>query len=301
MSRMAGSDRFATAADVSRSSFSSGVPVAFVATGWSFADALSAGPAAAQLGGPILLTGEELPAVTAEELARLRPARIVVVGGEAAVSAAVAGQLAGFTDGAVDRWGGADRFATSALVSAEVFEPGAPVFVATGAGFPDALAGGVAAGVAGGPVLLSGDGVLDQGIAAEIERLAPEQVTILGGEEAVAESVERHLATLSGDVRRWTGEDRFATAAAVATGQFPEGADTVFVATGAHFADALAGVPVAAGAEAPILLVTSGDVPTATGAALDALAPSTIVILGGETAVGAEVMAALDGHRAVDG
>lgn len=284
---------------MSRTSFAPGVPVAFVATGGAFADALSAGPAAARLGGPILLSGvDDLPAVTAEELARLRPQRVVVVGGTTAVSDGVAEQLGAFTDGAVDRWGGADRFATSALVSQQVFEPGAPVFVATGGGFPDALAGGVAAGIAGGPVLLSGDGVLHEGIAAEVERLQPEQVTVLGGEDAVASSVERQLATMGGDVRRWTGPDRFATAATVAAEQFPDGADTVYVATGADFADALAGVPVAAGNDAPILLVTSDGVPAATADALDRLAPATVVVLGGEAAVGQRVMTQLEELRA---
>lgn len=60
----------------------------------------------AELGGPILLAGDDLPAATTEELARLRPERVIVVGGEAAVSGAVAGQLGEFTDGDMDRFAG---------------------------------------------------------------------------------------------------------------------------------------------------------------------------------------------------
>lgn len=90
LTRMAGEDRIQTAAALSRASFQPGVPVAFIATPGSFADALSAGPASAELGGPILLAGQDLPGATAEELARLRPERVVMVGGEAAVSGAVA-------------------------------------------------------------------------------------------------------------------------------------------------------------------------------------------------------------------
>src|SRR5690242_19290904 len=64
--RIAGSDRFATAAAVAHASFSPGVPVAFVATGMAFVDALAAGPAAAHRGGPVLLVGQKtLPASTA--------------------------------------------------------------------------------------------------------------------------------------------------------------------------------------------------------------------------------------------
>jgi len=254
---------------------------------------LSAGPAAAELGGPILLAGSDLPAATAEELARLQPERVIVVGGEAAVSDAVAAQLASFTDGAVDRLAGADRFATSAAVSAAVFEPGVPVFAATGGNFPDALAGGVAAGVAGGPVLLIGDDV-PASIQTELDRLGSDRVTVLGGEQAVSAGVADQLAADGADVVRVAGADRFATAAAVAEVAFPQGAGTVYVATGAAFADALAGTPVAALSGAPVLLVTSDDVPASTAAALDWLDPTRVVVLGGTAAVSDDVAEALN-------
>src|SRR4051812_49076443 len=54
--RVAGSDRYGTAAAISKSSFAAGVPVAFVVTGGAFPDALAAGPSAAHLKGPVLLT-----------------------------------------------------------------------------------------------------------------------------------------------------------------------------------------------------------------------------------------------------
>ncbi len=70
MQRLSGADRYATAAAVSAASFSPGVPVAYVATGANFPDALAAGAAAAERGGPVLLvTGSAIPASTAAELA----------------------------------------------------------------------------------------------------------------------------------------------------------------------------------------------------------------------------------------
>src|SRR5207244_3788041 len=82
----AGDDRYATAAAVSEASFAAGVPVAYVATGSGFADALAAGPVAAADGGPILLVDRDtIPAATGAELDRLRPQRIVVLGGTAVV------------------------------------------------------------------------------------------------------------------------------------------------------------------------------------------------------------------------
>jgi hypothetical protein len=95
VTRLAGPDRYATAAAVSKAVFAAGVPVAYVATGGNFPDALAAGPAAARQGGPLLLVSHTaVPSATAGELERLKPGRIVLVGGDAAVSSSVATALA---------------------------------------------------------------------------------------------------------------------------------------------------------------------------------------------------------------
>ncbi len=72
---------------MSAATFKTGAPVAYVATGSDFPDALAGSVAAARAGGPILLVGRDtLPAATATELARLEPGRIVVLGAPAVVS-----------------------------------------------------------------------------------------------------------------------------------------------------------------------------------------------------------------------
>ncbi|MDP9418204.1 MAG: PQQ-dependent sugar dehydrogenase, partial [Actinomycetota bacterium] len=85
--RLAGADRYATAAAVSRDTFPAGsVPVAFVVTGAAHADALTGGPAADRLVGPVLpVTRSAVPRPVRDELTRLRPGRIVVLGGPNAV------------------------------------------------------------------------------------------------------------------------------------------------------------------------------------------------------------------------
>lgn len=85
--RVADVDRYATSAAFTRS-FAPGVGTVYLASGTTFPDAL-AGAAAAR-GAPLLLTaGDTLPLATARELKRLRPSRIVVLGGTSAVSAIV--------------------------------------------------------------------------------------------------------------------------------------------------------------------------------------------------------------------
>jgi putative cell wall-binding protein len=294
--RLAGADRYATAAAMSRSSFSPGVPVAYVATGSSFPDALAGGPAAARTGGPVLLvTARDVPSATATELARLKPARIVVLGGTSAVSAAVADRLRAYAStGKVTRLAGADRYGTAARVSAATFAEGTPVaYIATGASFPDALAGGVAAGRQKGPVLLVAAGAVPSVTASELTRLKPGRIVVLGGTAAIRDSVASALrAYTSGTVTRISGADRYLTAVAVSKATTGSDAPrTVYLATGASFPDGLAGTPVAVRANGPLLIVPSGGLTDALRAELRRLNPPRVVILGGTSAVSNAVAA----------
>jgi spore germination protein YaaH/putative cell wall-binding protein len=292
--RVAGANRYDTAAALSRSAFSPGVPVAYVATGTSFPDALAGGPAAARTGGPMLLTTpNELPAATATELERLRPAKIIVLGGTSAVSTAVASRLAGYaTTGVVQRISGADRYATSARVSSATFAPGVPVaYIATGASFPDALAGGVAAGRQGGPVLLVARDAVPAATAAELGRLKAKKIVVLGGTGAVSDGVLTALRShTTGSVTRLAGADRYATAVAVS--QSSTGVDaprTVYIATGASFPDGLAATPIAARGGGPMLIVPAGGLTDAIRAELRRLNPPRVVIVGGSSVVSSAV------------
>jgi len=293
--RVSGGGRFATACAASARAFPDGAPVALVATAADFPDALAGGAAAAALGGPILLVEtDRLPDETAAELRRLSPTRILVLGGERAVSAAVEQQLHSFA-AAVERIAGESRYATAAALSRRVFTgPASTVYVATGTGFPDALAGGAAAAAAGSPLLLvTRDGV-PSATEAELRRLSPARIVALGGRAAISDATVATLGALARDgAERVSGDSRFATAAAVAAHGWPTRAETVYVATGAGFVDALAGVPAAARDKAPLLLVERDSVAAPTAEALRRLRPSRIVILGGTSAISEQTADAL--------
>jgi putative cell wall-binding protein len=280
--RYAGSDRYATAAAVSAASFAQGPTVAYVATGANFPDALAGSAAAAVSGAPILLvTATAVPTATANELARLQPGRIVVLGGSGVVSDAVLAALDPFTNGPVQRIAGGNRFETAAAISASTFASGVSVaYVATGANFPDALAGTPAAGSQGGPVLLTGNTELPAATAAELARLHPGRIVILGGSGVVSDAVANQLAAYTaGGVTRLAGGDRYSTAVAVTSATYAS-ADTVYVATGANFPDALAGGPVAGMTDMPLLLVPASGVPDVVRQELLRLNPSRVIILG---------------------
>jgi hypothetical protein len=292
-SRLAGPDRYATAAAVSAASFPPGVPAAFVATGTTFPDALAAGPAAALSGAPVLLTMPgSIPTATANELRRLRPGRIYVLGSSGAVSDAVAGQLAGFTAGTVTRLGGTDRYATAATVSTTFFSRGVPAaFVATGANYPDALSGGPAAAASRSPLLLTRLDSVPSSTAAEIQRLRPARIYILGSTGVVSDAVASHLRSLSGaEIVRLAGADRYATSAAISR-QFFGAPPAAYLATGVNFPDALAAVPPAGIGASPLLLVQPSGVPAVISTELRRIWPPRTFMLGSPGAVSDGVVA----------
>ena len=307
VSRVAGPDRYTTAAQLSFANFGAGVPVVYLATGENFPDALAAGPAAAAGKGPLLLTNRAgLPQATADELARLNPARIVVVGGEGSVSGAVFNQLvAAHPSATIDRIAGSSRYATSAAISADVFAEGlAKVYIATGDNFPDSLSGAAPAARDGSPVLLVERNAIPAEVKAELERLAPTDIVVLGGEPTVTAAVQSQLAsyTNGGSVTRLAGPDRFATSAAISAASYAPATSDVFIATGMNFPDALGAVPVAGQRKAPLLLVPqSGKLPATTVEELKRLNPDRVTVLGGPTTVSegiqAEIQSLLSGTK----
>ena len=95
----------------------------YIATGENFPDAVTAGAAGGPVAGPVLLVRQNsIPSPTLDELNRLQPDTIVIVGGTAVISQSVEDQLKALSFGPlVVRKGGADRYETAALLSAHTF------------------------------------------------------------------------------------------------------------------------------------------------------------------------------------
>jgi putative cell wall-binding protein len=284
--RLAGVDRYATAAAISARAFPDGAPVAVLASGLSPADALVAGPVAARLGGPVLLTAPDgLPAATLAELERLDPTRVVVAGGSSAVDDAVLDRVREATGLEVARVAGADRYATAGALAGLVGSAADDVvYLASGASSADALSGGALAGSRGSAVLLTDPQRLSSSTADALRGLRPSRVVVLGGTAAVSDAVLAAAGRAAGGVAtsRLAGADRYGTAAAVAV---ELGSRSVFVATGASSADALAAVAAAVRTGSALVLVRRDAVPAATRSALQAMRPSSVTVVGGTAAV----------------
>ncbi|MDO9396034.1 MAG: cell wall-binding repeat-containing protein [Herbiconiux sp.] len=299
--RLAGSDRYLGAVEVSKRTFAPGTRTVYMASGETFPDALSASAVAGAVGSPVLLmTKTSIQGAVADELRRLMPQKIIVVGGENTISGEAMAGLGEFAP-TVERVNGADRYAVSAQLSKTAVgtKPNV-VYVASGEVFPDALSAGPAAGHRAGPVLLVQKGGVPDPVIAEIQRLKPLSVVVLGGLNTVSAAVVDRLAGLlptGTPLSRIDGLDRYAVSAATSAAAFDAATTkTVYVAAGAVFPDALAGSPAAIVDGAPVLLVTQNAVPAAVDAELKRLKPTRIVVLGGVNTVSEAVATTLRGY-----
>ncbi len=192
-SRIFGADRAATAAALSRDAFPDGAAVAFVVSGSTFPDALSAGPAAAHLGGPVLLaTAASLPAATATELRRLKPKTVVIVGGTGVVGTSVGTAITALGP-AVTRVAGRDRYATAKAVAETYFADSATALVATGEDFPDALVGAPLAAKLDAPILLDSSFEVTAATRDAVIAARPSRLIALGGTSVVPQTHMREL------------------------------------------------------------------------------------------------------------
>ncbi|MBU1250029.1 MAG: cell wall-binding repeat-containing protein [Actinobacteria bacterium] len=294
--RLSGANRYDTANAIAANAFpgSPNVPVVYIANGGNFPDALSAGPAAAAEGGPLLLTERNsLPSSVRSQLNRLNPDTIVIVGGTGVVSGSVASALRSYADSVV-RIGGANRYETSRLItqrglSRGFFTTGQQVWVATGANYADALSAGAAAASAGVPILLvdgTASGIDSATRTFLSSKLKPTVARIAGGTAVVSNGVKNAIDAVSGvSTARYGGVNRFATSLVINKFAHPNAAPKAFLTYGLNFPDALAGGVLAGLEGGPMYITEKSCVERGVVDHILDLGPGTITVFGGTAVV----------------
>jgi len=194
--RIAGADRYETAAMVATADDQGAPEQVFIASGTATADALAAGPVAWARNYPILLTEKDaVPGSTADALADLGTTDRVVLGSTGSVSDAVYTGVA-----ATQRIGGASRQETAALIaedaiSTENFDSQSVALVGgSDAMAADALAAAPVAGAGGVPLVFTGfDGSLGDGTSTYLSSKKANYVAsgdgwVFGGESSVSQA-----------------------------------------------------------------------------------------------------------------
>lgn len=248
--RLAGDDRYATAAAIAKEGWTQS-EYAILVCGENYPDALVAAPMAKKVNAPILLSYKDsLPSVTKQELIDLNVKKVILIGGTGVLSVDILSELQKLGI-ASSRLAGNDRYET-ALVVASQFSDTSQIAVTTGEDFADSLSiASVAASKSMPIILVAKDSIADDALAL-IKQHKLSKTYIIGNTDQISENVAQQFP----NVERIIGATKYERNIAVFN-KFSSDLNSnyVYVATGNDFADALTGTALAAKNNAPIVLV----------------------------------------------
>ncbi len=198
---------------------------------------------------------------------------------------------------AVSRVAEADSYALSARLAGE-WEPGVKTIVlASGESIGHSVTAGALAARERGPLLLTRRGSVPATVRAELQRLNPSRVIIVGSPSIVSDGVAEDVASIVPTVQRLSGSDRYDMAAKVSE-RFATGR-RVYIASGQTYQDAMSGAALAGREKRPLLLTPTATLSPSAAAALRRLKPSSIVIVGGTGTVSSSVQRSLAAYGPV--
>ena len=165
-----------------------------MATGETFADALSISSVADIKGYPILLNNKEnLSASVSNDITDIKPTTIYIIGGTGVLSTNIETQIKKLNSKiTIVRLGGSNRYETSMKIMEYFNLTTTTVTVATGLDFPDALSGSVLAARKNCSVLL----VDNKDITKQSEFLNKQKITnviVFGGEGVISNNIAGSL------------------------------------------------------------------------------------------------------------
>ena len=201
---------------------------------------------------------------------------------------------------AVSRVAGADRYGTSVAASRAAFPTGthpAVVYLVSGTSPWESLSATPAAVRQDGGVLLTRADGIPSSVAAELDRLAPASIVVVGSTATLSDTVLAQARAHAATVRRVAGASRYQTAEALVRHAFPAGsATTAWIATGRVWTDGLVAGAAAAAHRAPLLTVdgTATSLPATTVSLIRDLGLTSVTIAGGAGAVSRGIEAQLD-------
>ncbi|WP_317889863.1 cell wall-binding repeat-containing protein [Sutcliffiella deserti] len=293
--RISGENRYKTAVEVSKQGWSNGADTIIITGGNQFPDALTGTPLAFSLNAPILLTNRNyLPSETKNEITRLKPKKVIILGGDHAVSSNVANELLSMGL-ELERIYGGDRYETAAKIAERIPNKGTAVVV-YGKNFPDSLSVAAHAAKNGYPILLTDTNTLPSKTKESLSNYR--RTIVVGGEAVVSKQVYGQLPAPA----RYSGADRYQTLSNVVKGLNVKFNQKVYIATGENFADALTGSVLAAKENTSLVLVGKDQVPGPIQNILKSLSTSNATIIGGANAVSSAVESHLKfGEPVIDG
>ena len=299
--RLYGDGRYDTMKSIVDEGFTKTGGTVVMATGANYKDALAASGVAGIYKAPVVTTdGKSLSIQAKQVLGRLKPKKVIVVGGTFAVSDKVLSQIQAATGVKPNRVFGQDSCATSAkaAVSLKGKWKDNTAIIATNASFKDALSVAPISYAKGYPILLANGGkTLTKPVLDALSTIGTKHVIIVGGEGAVSKDVVKQLNKQGIKVKaRLAGNTGVETSAAIARWGLKNGmtADKMGVASSQNFPDALAGASLCGANNSVLVLaddkaMANGSFPKEYNAKI-----KKAYVFGGESAVGPNTWKALN-------
>lgn len=271
INRIYGANRYETSINIANNFSSETVQNVIVASGNNFPDALAGSVLSKQLNAPILLVNQSLngsqDSINYIKNHLDKNGIVYVLGGPASVSNEYIDYVKSLGFSNVKRLGGKNRFDTNrVIVESMNVEKGNPVVIVNGNNFPDALSVSSIASLKGYPIMLSNASSLSEEIKGKVSKIEPSTVYLIGGQGSLNNNIIDEVKSLVPNiedkniVRIW-GQNRYETSLNISK-YFKLDTDTVVIANGENFPDALSGSALAAKLQAPILLTDGKDIST---------------------------------------
>jgi len=296
--RLSGINRIETSIAIAKDQYSDKAPDAIVlATANNFADALAGSGLAYNYNAPLLLVNKTVNNsknvlnYIKENLTENKS--IYVLGGASAVSSEISDYLTliGYK---IIRLGGTNRYDTNQKIVDNLnILKGTSIVITTGGDFADALSISSIADIKGYPILLNSKENLLDNVSEYITKIQPKTVYIIGGTGVLSDNTYKQIKNLNPTmlVERLGGKDRYETSINIIE-HFNLATNSITVATGKNFPDALSGSVLAAGKNCGVLLVDNKDVTKQ----IDLLSKqniTNIIVFGGEGIISDDIANAL--------
>lgn len=263
--RLGGKNRYETSKSIAEKYSNGTIDKVILASGQGPYDALVSSLLSKKLNAPILLVGgsadQYKDAFNYMDKHLSKSGTVYFLGGEASVNKDVEARVKklGFK---FKRLSGKDRFETNNSVLNEInASKGTPVFLVNGYGFADSLSVSSISAIKDYPVIMTTKDTIPSNLKAQLTKLQPSKVYIIGSENLISQNVQEELYKINknlkiDDIVRIYGKDRFETNILI-NKAFNVKSNNAFVASGMDFADALSGSALAGKYNAPIVLTNN--------------------------------------------
>ncbi|MFC0904956.1 cell wall-binding repeat-containing protein [Clostridium sp. MT-14] len=271
VTRLAGTDRYATSIKIASSFKTGNLQNIILASGKDFPDALSGSVLSKKYNAPILLLNDSIDN-NSDVFEYIKDhlnssGNIYVLGGDSSISEDILDHIKemGYENANFTRLGGSNRFDTNKyIINSLKVSTGTPIVLANGWGFPDALSISSIAASKGYPIFMVNTDSLPSETRDLISSIEPSRVYVIGGQASVSETVvdelKSQLPYLNDDnIERLGGATRYDTSMSICK-NFSFDSNTAILANGKNFPDALSGSALAAKLNAPIILTDGSDI-----------------------------------------